>query len=179
MEKKWKTYEEVARFLLDQFAKEFGFNNVEGKQIVNGFRSGTKYEIDAKGVPEGNQKFIIIECRRYISSKQNQEKLGSLAYRIIDSGASGGIIVSPLGLQEGAQKIAAVENIVNVTLDASSTPQDFCMKFLDKIFLGCSETIVCDDSLEIKRQRKCHSCGKVFVIKKDEKYCPDCNDKKS
>lgn len=176
-EKKWKTYEDVARFLLDQFAKEFGFNNVEGKQKVNGFRSGTKNEIDAKGVLSGKQGFVIIECRRYTTSKQNQEKLRGLAYLIIDAKASGGIIVSPLGLQEGTQKIVSSENVISVILDADSTPEDFCMKFLNKIFFGWSETISLSDSWETKRQTKCQNCGKVFVIKKDEKYCPDCNNK--
>src|SRR5262250_1546186 len=40
--------------------------------------------------------------------------LGGIAYRIRDSGAEGGIVVSPLGLQEGAAKVAKKENIVSV-----------------------------------------------------------------
>lgn len=86
----WKSYEEVAAYSLNHFAKEFELTRVEGKQTVHGFKSGTDWEIDAKGVREGpNQGFVIIECRRYTSSRQNQEKLGSLAYRILDTGASG------------------------------------------------------------------------------------------
>ena len=63
----WKTYEEVAAYLLNQFASEFGLERVEGKQLVPGQRSGTKYKIDAKGVVDGGEAFIIVECRRYKS----------------------------------------------------------------------------------------------------------------
>jgi len=101
MQTSWKTYEEVATYLLQQNAKEFGLETIEPKQKIQGNKSGTIWEIDAKGVKSGNEGFVIIECRLYIASKQSQEKLGGLAYRIMDTGATGGIIVSPLGLQEG------------------------------------------------------------------------------
>src|SRR5215210_705819 len=97
---KWESYEQVAAYLLNQFASEFGLERVEGKQKVVGQRSGTDWEIDAKGFRSGDTGFVIVECRRYTTSKQNQGKVGALAYSIIDSGAEGGIIVSPLGLQE-------------------------------------------------------------------------------
>jgi len=46
----WKSYEEVARYLLDQNAHELGLKRVEGKQEIPGRGSGTCYEIDAKGI---------------------------------------------------------------------------------------------------------------------------------
>ena len=95
-EKAWRTYEEVAAELLDRNAEKFGLQRVEGKQHVRGNRSGTKWEIDAKGVKLGDEGFVIVECKRHTISKPNQELLGGLAYRIVDTGASGGIIVSPL-----------------------------------------------------------------------------------
>lgn len=134
--KSWETYEEVAAYLLNQIATEFGLDRFEGKQKVLGKRSGTEWEIDAKGVDEGNEVFFLIECRRYTTSRQNQEKLGSLAYRIIDTGAKGGIIVSPLGLQEGAAKLAQAENIYNVLLDKNSTRTEYVLKFLEKMWVG-------------------------------------------
>jgi hypothetical protein len=132
----WESYEEVATFLLNQFAHEFGLQKFEGKQTIFGKRSGTKWEIDAKGVSENNEIFFIVECRRYTKSRQNQEKLGGLAYRITDTGAKGGILVSPLGLQEGAAKVAQAENIHTVILDENSTRLDFMIKFLDKVRYG-------------------------------------------
>ncbi|MCA9942544.1 MAG: restriction endonuclease [Anaerolineales bacterium] len=129
----WRTYEEVATFLLDQFAAEFGLKKFESKQEIEGT---VNWEIDAKGVNEGGDLFIIVECRRYTTSKLSQEALGALAYRIKDTGADGGIIVSPLGLQKGAKKIAKAENIHNVILDAKSTPTEYFLKFLNKVKVG-------------------------------------------
>ena len=114
---------------------------VEGKQKIPGVKSGTDWEIDAKGVREGNEGFIIIECRRYTTSKQNEEKLAALAHRIEDTGAVGGILVSPLGLQEGAAKIATAKNIIEVQLNADCTPEEFVMRFLGKLIAGIKETV--------------------------------------
>lgn len=110
----WETYEEVAVYILDQIASNLGLERVEGKQHVYGSRSSTNWEIDGRGVNIDGEGFVIIECRRYTTSKQNQERVGGLAYRIIDTGASGGILVSPLGFQEGAKKIAAAEGIQEI-----------------------------------------------------------------
>jgi hypothetical protein len=177
METHWKNYEEVARHLLDRFAHEFGLVKVEGKQVIKGRRSGTKWEIDAKGVREGNESFVIVECRRYTKSKQDQEKLGSLAYRILDTGAHGGIIVSPLGIQEGAAIIAAAENILNVRLNAKSTPHDFCMQFLNKMMLGLSETMTVSETVTVTISQACQSCGKEFIVRENEQNCPKCRNK--
>ena len=54
----------------------------------------------------GNQGFLVIECRRYPKSRLPQKDAGELAFVIEDLGASGGILVSPLGFQKGAKKIA-------------------------------------------------------------------------
>lgn len=129
---KWKDYEEVATYLLNEFAKEFNLDRVEGKQKIDGKRSGTTWEIDAKGVREDDGGFMIVECRRYTKSKQSQEQLGGLAYRILDTEAAGGIVVSPLGFQQGAEKIGQSENIFNVTLSPDSTPTEFHMGFLGR-----------------------------------------------
>ena len=122
--------------MLNQIANEFGLERFEGKQKLLGQRSGIEWEIDAKGVGEGNEIFFIVECRRYTASRQNQEKLGGLAYRIIDTETKGGIIVSPLGLQEGAAKLAQAENIYSVMLDENSTRTEYVLRFLEKMRVG-------------------------------------------
>ena len=147
--KKWESYEAVATYLLDQFASEFGLVRVEGKQSVVGQRSCTTWEIDAKGFREGDSGFVIVECRRHRTSKQSQEKIAALAYRIYDTGADGGIIVSPLGLQEGASKVAAAENIVNVHLDENCTEQEYFLQFLNKVMIGLHDTVSIKDSCKI------------------------------
>lgn len=137
----WKTYEDVATFLLDKFAHEFGLKNVGGKHSIDGLHSGTKWAIDAKGIREGDSGFVIIECRRYTKSKVNQEQLAGLAYRIRESGAAGGILVSPLGLQKGATKVAAAENIVEVHLNENSNANEFVLSFLHRLMVGAADDI--------------------------------------
>jgi len=151
---KWRSYEEVAAYLLNLFASEFALARVEGNQAVVGNRSGTNWKIDAKGCREGDSGFVIVECRRYTTSKQNQEKVAGLAYRIIDTGAEGGIIVSQLGLQEGAERIAASENIVSVRLDKDSTPHEFVLQFLNKVMIGLQDTITFTHSLKIEMRHR-------------------------
>jgi hypothetical protein len=110
MPQNWETYEQVAQFLLNEMAAQFGLGRVEGKQIIPG-DSGTSWEIDAKGVRAGDEGFVIIECRRYTTRGVPQEQVGGLAYRIRDTGAEGGSLVSPLGLQQGAALVAAHSGI--------------------------------------------------------------------
>lgn len=172
---KWKTYEEVATYLLGMFAEHFGLSRVEGKQSVPGFRSGTNWSIDAKGISSGAEAFVIIECRRHTTSKEDQEQLGGLAYRIIDTGAQGGILVSPLGFQAGAQKVAQAEDIIHVELDPNSTPTEFSMRFLNQIFVGIHERCQISDHFEAELIRVCKKCGKKFSVRADEHNCKACS----
>ncbi len=150
----WESYEQVGTYLLDQFAAEFGLDRVEGKQEVPGQRSGTSWEIDAKGVRQGNDGFMIVEFRRYTTSRQSQEKIGGLAYRIIDTGAKGGIIVSPLGLQEGAGKIAAAEGIVRVILNENCNRYEYMMQFLNQVMIGLHDTVSIKETLDAEIRDK-------------------------
>lgn len=159
--KTWRTYEEVAQYLLNQFAEHFKLGRVEGKQIVPG-ESGTEWEIDAKGIKTDGEGFLIVECRRYTKSRLNQESMAALAFRIQDTGAQGGIVVSPLELQSGAKKVAACSDVIHVTLDPKSTATDYIMKFLNQIFVGMSDTISITDSLHIQIIRD----GKVIDERK-------------
>jgi hypothetical protein len=171
---KWETYEEVAAYLLDQFAEHFGLARVEGKQSVPGLRSGTDWTIDAKGISSGAEAFVIIECRRHTTSKEDQEQLGGLAYRIIDTGAQGGILVSPLGFQSGARKVAQAEGIIHVELHPDSTPTEFAMRFLNQIFVGIHEHCHVSDHFEAELIRVCERCGKKFTVRANEKICDAC-----
>jgi hypothetical protein len=60
MTKRWEAYEDVATYLLSQFAQEFGLDRVEGTEEVVGQRSDTTWEIDAKGVRQGNTGLVIV-----------------------------------------------------------------------------------------------------------------------
>jgi hypothetical protein len=145
-ERKWETYEQVAQYLLDKFCQKFGLERVQGKHNLPGELTGTNWEIDAKGVRQGGEGFLIVECRRYTTSKVSQEDVGSIAWRIIDTGANGGIIVSPLDLQEGAKKVANARNVKQVTLHPESTTTEYVMRFLNEIFAGLHDTLTITDS---------------------------------
>jgi hypothetical protein len=174
MSKDSDQYEEVARILLNRMHKEFGLERVEGKQDIEGLRSGTSWKIDAKGIREGDGAIIIVECRRYTSSQLKQEHLGGLAYRILDTGAVGGITVSPMALQEGASKVAAAENIAHIQLSPESTPEQFVLQFLNKIFVGIAIKSGASVRAEPSIMRQCESCRKPFEVVGSETLCRDC-----
>ena len=137
MPKQWESYEDVAAYLLNQFAQEFGVEAVEGKQTVEG--QLTSWEIDAKGINTPNGGFMIVECKRW-GNRIPQHVVGNLAFAIIDTGATGGIIVSPVGLQTGAKRIADGTGIFEVRLNRNSTRHEFAMQFLNKFAVGVSTT---------------------------------------
>ncbi len=146
----WRSYEDVAAYLVGQFKDHFGLEKVEGVQKVTGERSGTEWRLDAKGVRIGGEGIVIIEVRRHTTAGQKQEDLAALAYRIMDTGAVGGIIVSPLPIQEGAKKIAGAEGIIEVTLNAECTNTEFVMAFLRQIMIGVTDKIaVMDDYVAV------------------------------
>jgi hypothetical protein len=148
-DKAWESYEQVAQYLLDQMAEHFGLSHVEGKQKIEGKRSGTIYVIDGRGVAKGGEGFVILECRRYTTSRQKQENLAALAYRMLDTGAKGGIVVSPLGLQEGARKIAKAENVMSVHLGENSTTKNYVLGFLNNIFVGVTDTVCVSEDVVV------------------------------
>lgn len=174
-EKRWKTYEEVATFLLNDIAEEFGLARVEGKQEVVGLRSGTHWTIDGKGVAADECVFFIVECRRYTTSKQSQERIGALAYRILDTGAAGGFVVSPLGLQEGAALVASAENIHNIRLDENSTTTEYILQFLDQVRIGVEDRVGLALTEHVEIMVKCATCNTILSRDpKGEFHCPVC-----
>jgi hypothetical protein len=148
--KRWEAYEQMTTYFLDKFASEFGLDRVEGKQTIQGKVTGTTWEIDGKGIKQGDTGFVIVECRRYTTSKQNQEKVGGLAYRISDTGAEGGIIVSPLGLQDGARLVAAAANIIEVHLNENCNAHEFVLGFLNKMMLGVQDKLSVAEEVRLK-----------------------------
>lgn len=60
--KQWLRYEEVAAEILNRLSGEPGISSVERRQTVPGI-SGTNWELDAKGITEGWDAFVTVECR--------------------------------------------------------------------------------------------------------------------
>ena len=144
----WKTYEAVARHLLGEIGEQLGVDRFEGDKKLSG-ESGTTWNVEGKGVRESDDTFfLILECKRYTTSKVKQEQIGGLAYRILDTGAAGAIVVSPAEFQEGAKKVAAHKGIVSVRLDENSTTLDYVLKFLNQIRVGVSDKVGISDGRE-------------------------------
>ncbi|PTU65783.1 hypothetical protein DB032_12975 [Chromobacterium sp. Panama] len=133
----------------NRFAEHFGLGRFEGKQLVAG-DSGTKWEIDAKGFATDRSHFIVVECKRHTKAGISQAITAALAWNIQDVGASGGILVSPTGLQEGAKKVAAKSDIIEVVLNQNSTTSDYVLKFLNRVCFGFSANVKITDSLKIE-----------------------------
>jgi hypothetical protein len=147
MAKKWESYEQVAQYLLDRVRAHLGLERVEGKQTVPG-ASGATWEIDAKGVKQGaSTGIIVIEVKRYTTSRIQQGVVAELAYKISDTGGEGGILVSPLGFQEGAKVVAESEGVIEVMLAPDSTRTDYFLAFLNRVFVGVSETVHLGESV--------------------------------
>lgn len=136
----WQSYEEIAAFVLDQCAEEFGLSRVEGKQKVAG-KSGTKWEADARGWTEGNTTHFLVECKEHAKAGISQALTATLAYQILDTDASGGFLVSPKGLHSGAKKVAAANNIHEIKLDPKSTKAAYFGEWLGNLRVGFHEEI--------------------------------------
>ena len=143
----WRSYEEVAAYLLNKFAEHFALGRFEEKQILPGL-SGTSWEIDAKGVNDADGSIVVVECKRY-NRNVTQETIAGLAYRIKDLRATGGIVVTTIGLQAGASLVATHEDIITVILDQNSTTTDYMMRFLNKVCLGLEDRLHLTDALTI------------------------------
>ena len=131
-------YQDAARKALTDIRQVLGVATVEGKQSLDG-TSGTAWELDAKAWREGADGFLVIEVRRHTSAGLKQEDLAAIAYRIQDVGGSGGIVVSPLPLQKGAQIVAKSADIAHVRLSPESTTESYLAELMGRRFLG--ETI--------------------------------------
>ena len=134
----WESYEDVARYLLEKLSDKLGLGleRVEGKQKLIG-ESGTKWEIDAKGVRAEDGAVVVIECRRLTTSRLKQKDVAAIAYTISDLSASGGIIVTPIGVQRGGQLIAEREGIKTIQLDADSTlTTGYLLRFLGDVIVS-------------------------------------------
>jgi hypothetical protein len=147
----WETYEEVARYLLEKMGDTLGLGleSVAGKQKLVG-ESGAEWEIDGKGVTADAGAIVAIECRRYTTSKLKQKDMAALAWTISDVGASGGIVVTPIGVRGGGQIVAKSASIEVVHLDADASTTDYVLKFLEKVVAGRSAKLSGTGTLTVK-----------------------------
>jgi hypothetical protein len=125
--KSWRNYEELARCVVRHFSDQLGISEIEGKQRLVG-ATGTKWEIDAKGVTSEGTGFLVIECKQRSKKRLSQATVGALAFTVQDLGAQGAVIVTSIGLQEGAEKVAKHCDFKIVFLPRESTFEEFVAK---------------------------------------------------
>jgi hypothetical protein len=135
MSKESDRYEEVTRAILDTCKKQLGYKKVEPKGDHAG-ETGTSWEIDATCYLEATDDKILVECRRHTTSKIDQEQVGGLVFRIQDTGAEGGLFVTPLGYQEGAKLVAKAKKVRLATLNADATEEEYILEVAEKLFHG-------------------------------------------
>lgn len=154
----WRSYEGAARRVITDLRALFGIDSVGGDQHLPG-QSGTSWKVEGMAVLADGGGFLIVECRRYTTRRLSQESLGGIAYRILDVGGTGGIVVSPLPLQEGAAIIAGASNIKHITLTPDSTAEDYLAVFMKQTFHGAAvkEGIGVCDVMDATIGRPCKS----------------------
>lgn len=146
-EKIWLRYEDVTRQLLLDIKNFLGLNKVESKQKVQG-NSGTEWEVDVVAYDNNTDKIILVECKHRSNSNLSQTLLGGFAYTIKDTNAQRGIIVTTIGLQEGAEKVAKYENItpIRLTIDVTNNSEDYIARLSNQIFVKVTDRIACSFS---------------------------------
>ncbi|WP_028886836.1 hypothetical protein [Teredinibacter turnerae] len=136
----WKSYEEVACFLLNRYREYFGITQFQPKGNLVGIESGTIWELDAIGVNIDGEPICLVECR-CVKNPQKQKDLASIAYQIKDCGADSGILVTSVEPQLGAKKVASSVGIQTVILSSNSTKQEFIMKFRSIVSVGLLDSL--------------------------------------
>lgn len=153
-QKRWEKYEEVTKQLLNDVRDYLGLDRIEGKQKVKGNISGIEWEVDVVAYNIDDDKFVLVECRQRSKSTLSQESLAGFAYKIKDTNADYGIIVTTIGLQEGAKKVAKAEKITEIKLDYNSTSENYIAQITNQIFVKITDKIVLSDSIEIEVRNK-------------------------
>lgn len=132
----WRKYEDYTRQILNDervqkyLKKYFHLSNlkIKPKNTLPGKKTGIKWEIDGYGY-DTDGHLVLIESKHYSSNKVEQNVIAAFAYIIQDVEAKHGIVVTTLGLQSGALKVAKAENIGVIELDYNSTNGNFVVRF--------------------------------------------------
>jgi hypothetical protein len=155
----WECYEKVTRQILDNLRLELGFASVEGKGDKPA-TSETDWEADATCYRLDDGEMVLIECKHW-SSRVDQATMGSFAFSIIDTGAAGGLMVTPVGYQEGAVKVANARKIGMATLNANATDRAYVLRIANQLFAGVVSEIHVDSVVTAVVVRNSGGCGAI------------------
>jgi len=111
MTKECDYYETVTRKIFHNLRESLGIYGVSEDKTKHIGNSSTNWTLDASCYPSEDGILVIIECRRKTTSKVTQEQVGGLAFRVGDIGASSAFMVTPIGFQMGAKKVATAKKL--------------------------------------------------------------------
>lgn len=128
-------FEQTVRSILQQCRNALGYSHVDPKGKLPG-KSGTKWEIDATAYLATSGDMVIVECRWRSTKKIDQEQIGALVFRVQDTGAVAGLMVTTIGLQKGAALVAAASQIGVAKLDPDATEREYVLELAGRLFHG-------------------------------------------
>lgn len=134
----WETYEDVARQLIDDIKIYLGLSLVNEDKREFKKNDGGKCEIDISAYDLSDGKLVLVECRKKKKRLSNEE-IDGFAYRIQQTNAKRGIIVTPLGLQQGARIAADGAKISLIRLDENSNKENYIARITQQIFLKVTD----------------------------------------
>jgi hypothetical protein len=125
----WETYEDVARQLINDIKSYLGLSMVNPDKKKFPKKDGGRCEIDVSAYNMSDGKLVLVECRKE-NRRLIQEEVHGFAYRIQQTNAMRGIIVTTIGLQEGGVIAANGAKIQTIKLDPSSTLDNYIAQFI-------------------------------------------------
>lgn len=145
---KWESYEDVARQLIDDIKEQLGLCRVNEGKFLFPKSDGGECEIDVSAYDISNEKLVLVECKRK-KRRLSPEEIHGFAYRIQQTNAKRGIIVTTIGLQKGARIAADAAKITLIILNGESTIDEYIARITQKLFLkttdhfnGISSTVI-------------------------------------
>ena len=137
--KEWERYEDVARQLIDDIKFHLGLSLVNEDKRKFKKNDGGECEVDVSAYDMSDEKLVLVECRKKKESL-SQEEVHGFAYRIQQTNAKRGIIVTTIGLQQGARIAADGAKITLIRLDGNSTKEEYIAKITQQIFVKVTDT---------------------------------------
>lgn len=175
MSKECKYYELVTKKILENLRHHLGFDNVCGKEKYQG-KSGTDWEIDASCYRKDTDTLVLVECRRKTTRRIPQEEMAGFAFRIGDIGAAEGLMVTPIGYQEGAKKVAEAAKIGMATLNPDATESEYILTIAGHLFRGLVATDYGTGTDSASVYRTCDVCSSELITPNNGQtfFCPIC-----
>jgi predicted helicase len=138
--KEWERYEDVARQLIDDIKSYLGLSLVNEDKRKFKKKDGGECEIDVSAYNISDEKLVLVECRKK-KEPLSQEEVHGFAYRIQQMNTSRGIIVTTIGLQQGARLAADGAKITLIRLGVHSTKEKYIAEIIQQIFVKVTDQL--------------------------------------